>query len=129
MDIIYDASTKIKSCKDEQSFKMAYIDELRIVNNGTFFCIETEETVLGFPDVLFIEKGTQKAKLLEFKYARSGKIKFKPAQPAFYRTNAKLDISIVAYNPDSKRVHIFSAEKLFDPNSTYHIDGCFSRLV
>lgn len=113
MDIIYDASTKIKSCKDEQSFKMAYIDELRIVNNGTFFCIETEETVRGFPDVLFIEKTTQKAKLLEFKYARGGKIKFQPAQPAFYRMHSSLDISIVAYNPDTQRVHIFSADRLF----------------
>ena len=128
MDIVYTASSDIRKSVDEQSFKMTYIKEQAVLNSGKFFCIETESTLLGFPDVLYIENGSQKAKLLEFKFERNGALRFKPAQPAFYKRHLDLDISIIAYSPKTQKVYIFSADKLFNPESPYHMENCTVRI-
>lgn len=89
---------KYSECRTEQAFKMEWVkrhkkDYLEI------FCIESEETVKGFPDVLIIEEyngGSQLPQFAEFKKARNGWIEFQPTQPAFYRAHKKLLISVIS---------------------------------
>lgn len=97
---------------DEQTFKMKYIKEELKPRYKKVFCIETEETVAGFPDVMAIDD-TNRVTLLEFKFARGNRIKFKPTQPGFYKRNSDLSIWIVAYNKNKNEVHIFEAEEMF----------------
>ena len=80
---------KFTNCKTEQAFKMAY---LKAIAKPEFylFCIETEETEQGFPDVMEIEKKTGKADFMEFKFTKNGKIKFQSTQPAFYKNHKYL---------------------------------------
>lgn len=104
-------------CKNEQEFKMLYVNKILKPIYKHVFCIETEETVRGFPDVLCIDdKG--KTVFYEFKYANNkGKIKFQPTQPAFYRVHSDLHIAVVAYNPVKKESVLFSASCLFNPSA------------
>ena len=114
------------TCKEEQDFKKLYIvSELRKKYQLTiqkFFCIETEETVAGFPDVMeLLIDSTIRAHFYEFKFSdKRGNIKFQPTQPAFYKHNSELPIKVVAYNRFSKRVHVFSTNEIFDKNSPYY---------
>lgn len=116
-------------CKDEQQFKMKYIREVLKPQFERVFCIETEETVRGFPDVMCLEGNTVHSCLahaffLEFKYSNAqGKIKFQPTQPAFYKAhNEVMNIMIVAYNKKTNKVHEFWASCLFDKNNHYHMN-------
>lgn len=108
-------------CKNEQQFKMKYIkNELKRMYRHVF-CIETEETIAGFPDVLVLDY-LGKATFFEFKYSSSGgKIKFQPTQPAFYRKHPDLDIYVVAYNKKTSSVVTFSSQTL----STKQNEGTF----
>lgn len=113
------------ACKNEQQFKMAYINE-RIKSKGNIaqriFCIETEETTAGFPDVMEVISGggANYAYFYEFKFSdKSGKIKFQPTQPAFYRKNKNLKVQVVAFNVKTGNVHKFYAEDIFDSSSDY----------
>ena len=114
------------TCKDEQSFKKLYcIAELKkkyqtIIQR--IFCIETEETVAGFPDVMeLLIDSTIRARFYEFKFSdRRGNIKFQPTQPAFYKRNPEMEICVVAYNCVSKRVHLFSTNEIFCKDSPYY---------
>lgn len=108
-------------CKNEQQFKMLYIKEWN-KGESTYFCIETEETIKGFPDVLSINKKTQTAFFQEFKYTQNGKIKFQPTQPSFYKAHADLNIAVVAYNWLTDKVHIFSVKELFKNGSPYQMN-------
>ena len=111
-----------KSCKEEQDFKMAYIKAYKRAYH--VFCIETEETIKGFPDVLLISRETGKAFFLEFKFAKKGSIiHFQANQPAFYKQNPDLDIKVVAYVKDMMRVYIFPVKSLFDKDSVYCLNG------
>lgn len=94
-------------CKNEQQFKMKYIKVRFKPFYDRVFCIETEETVKGFPDVMCLS-GTE-ACFFEFKYSNAqGKIKFQPTQPAFYRLNNRyMNIWIVAYNQKTGKVEEF----------------------
>lgn len=114
--------TDFSKCKDEQQFKMKFLKHAK--NSGDFytFCIETEETVKGFPDVLCIKKDTDKVSFEEFKYTKTGKIKFQPSQPAFYRKYITLPISIIAYNAKTNKVHWFQTFELFDKESPYYMN-------
>ena len=108
-------------CQNEQQFKMKWlkINELpKIIS----FCIETEETVKGFPDVLCIDKETKQAYFLEFKFTKSGKIKFQPTQPAFYKKHYYLPIKIIAYNERTRTVHYIMKEDLFQESSAYKMN-------
>ena len=77
------------------------------------FCIETEETVKGFPDVMEIHKLDLTTTLLEFKFTKTGKIKFQPTQPAFYKSHPELRIYVLAYNAKTRQLHVFEAGLLF----------------
>lgn len=127
-------------CNNEQHFKKLYcVSEIKQKNEGQkIFCIETEETVAGFPDVM--ELNTTQAgnssvtyvKFYEFKISdKAGSIKFQPTQPAFYKKNSELNIKVVAYNRQSKRVHVFSTNELFNKESPYYIrkqNGVYARI-
>lgn len=110
---------KFSDCKNEQQFKMKYIKSTLKPQYSRVFCIETGETIKGFPDVMCLEKG--KAYFFEFKYSNAyGKIKFQPSQPAFYKANnSYMDVVIVAYNKKTDSVITFSANCLADKNSPY----------
>ena len=113
------------TCKDEQSFKKLYcIAELKKKYQNLvqrIFCIETEETVAGFPDVMeLLIDSTIRARFYEFKFSdRRGNIKFQPTQPAFYRMYPEMEICVIAYNCVSKRVHLFSTNEIFCKDSPY----------
>ena len=109
-------------CKNEQEFKMKFLKNAKNKQDFYCFCIETEETVKGFPDVLCVEKNTDKASFEEFKYTKTGKIKFQPTQPSFYKRYSTLPICIVAYNAKSDKVHCFMTHELFNKESPYYMN-------
>lgn len=109
-------------CKNEQEFKMLFIKSAKNQKDFYTFCIETEETVKGFPDVLCIHKETGVASFEEFKYTKTGKIKFQPTQPAFYKKYNDLPIVIVAYNAKTAKVHWIGIRELFDKSSPYYMN-------
>ena len=110
-------------CKNEQEFKMLFLKSAPNKKDFYMFCIETEETVKGFPDVLCIYKETDLASFEEFKYTKTGKIKFQPTQPAFYKKYSTLPIIVVAYNAKTDKVHCFKTHELFDKESPYYMNS------
>lgn len=108
-------------CQNEQQFKMQWL-KAHELSKIVPFCIETEETVKGFPDVLCIDKVTKQVHFLEFKFTKSGKIKFQPTQPAFYKKHYYLPIKIVAYNAKTLTVHYIMKEDLFQESSAYKMN-------
>ncbi len=127
MYTIGNVSDDFVKCVDEQAFKKLYCF-LRLrqkeCKNQKIFCIETEETVAGFPDVMELLTGgvfPVVLHLYEFKISdRYGIIEFQPSQPAFYRSNEDLKVQVIAYNRKSHRVHLFSASEIFNKSSPYH---------
>ena len=109
-------------CKREQEFKMKFLKNAKNKQDFYCFCIETEETVKGFPDVLCVQKNTDKASFEEFKYTKTGKIKFQPTQPSFYKKYSTLPICVVAYNAKSDKVHCFMTHELFNKESPYYMN-------
>lgn len=111
-----------KNLKNEKEFKRYLIEVLKGTKSFLgIFEIETEETVLGFPDVLAITN-ENKAVLYEFKYSnKQGVIKFQPTQPAFYKENNKLDIEILAFDVRFNNYHIIQACELFTEKGRYKI--------
>ena len=91
----------------ESDFKKAVVDNWKSTHAyASVFCIESEETVPGFPDVLAIGH-TQKTELFEFKASDAkGIIKFQRTQPLFYKNNMNLDITVAAYN-NKDGTHIY----------------------
>jgi hypothetical protein len=90
--------------------------------NYAFYFIETEETQRGFPDLMLVERDTQKALFFEFKVADSrGVITFQRTQPAFYKKNPFLNVTVVAYLPASACPVIFYAKSLFDKDSVFYL--------
>lgn len=129
---MYAKAEKYAKCTDEQSFKMKYLYESRSMNNYQF-CIETEETVKGFPDVLVINRFDLSTVMYEFKFTKTGKIKFQPTQPAFYRSHPELAINIVAYNAKTRQLHLFGAGALFlegkyKMNEKAEVDLCKAEI-
>ncbi len=108
-------------CRTEQDFKMLYLK-----NNANqkyhSFCIETEETVKGFPDVISINKFDLTCTMYEFKFTKTGRIKFQPTQPAFYKAHPELLIRVIAYNLKTKMLHDFGALEVFNPMSNYFMN-------
>lgn len=85
-----------KQFKTEAAFKSWFVDVLR-GDGGTPFCIETEETEPGFPDVLEIKGG--KAVLYEMKLAnKKGIFKMQKTQPLFYKKHQNLQIYVVVWD-------------------------------
>lgn len=120
--MILESKVNYSKCKNEQEFKMLFLKSATNKNQFYTFCIETEETVKGFPDVLCIEKTTDKVSFEEFKYTKTGKIKFQPTQPAFYKKYFTLPVIVIAYNAKTDKVHTFMTNKLFDKNSPYYMN-------
>ena len=82
--------------KNEAEFKKYFIGALRNAG-GTPFCIESEETEPGFPDVLEIRGG--RANLYEMKITdRHGVFKMQKTQPRFYKTYQNLQIYVVVWD-------------------------------
>lgn len=94
---------KFSDCKTEQAFKMLYVKTVLKPIYQYVFCIETEETIKGFPDVMCITK-EGKVRFFEFKYTHSNKIKFQPTQPAFYRQCPDLDVWVIAYKAKTDEI-------------------------
>ena len=118
---MYEKAEKFAKCTDEQSFKMKYLKETES-NKSSTFCIETEETVKGFPDVLRVDNTDKTTTLIEFKFTKTGKIKFQPTQPAFYKKYYHLPVKIVAYNAKTHCIHQFMKEHLFWKDSSYEMN-------
>lgn len=108
-------------CQNEQQFKMLWLKRNQKPNTY-FFCIETEETVKGFPDVMSVCRETTKSIFFEFKFTKTGKIKFQPTQPAFYKAHSDMNIWIVAFNRKTGNVHEFYAKELFNNKSAYRLN-------
>ena len=119
---------KWADCKTEQAFKMEWIRRHKS-DSAKYFCIETEETIKGFPDVLAVVRGAlnhQFPKFFEFKKARKGWIEFQPTQPAFYKANRELDISIIALVENKGKHYIVSFPAIWllsDDLSYYGLKG------
>lgn len=118
---------KYSMCQTEQAFKMEWVRRHKS-DSAKYFCIETEETIKGFPDVLAIVTDTldfQFPKFFEFKKARKGWIEFQPTQPAFYKANKELDITVVALVENKGKNHIvyFPTNWLFNDNLAYSLRG------
>lgn len=113
---------KDKNIKNEKEFKRSILTSLKNTKNFlALFEIETEETVLGFPDVLAITR-ENRAVLYEFKYSnKQGIIKFQPTQPAFYKAHKELDIEIIALDVRFNNYHIIQASELFTEKGMYKI--------
>lgn len=120
--MILESKVNYSKCKNEQEFKMLFLKSATNKKDFYMFCIETEETVKGFPDVLCIEKTTDKVSFEEFKYTKTGKIKFQPTQPAFYKKYFTLPIIVVAYDAKTDKVHLIYTFELFDKNSPYYMN-------
>ena len=85
-----------KQFKTEAEFKRDFVELLR-ESGGTPFCIESEETEPGFPDVLEIKGG--KAVLYEMKLAnKKGIFKMQKTQPLFYKKHQNLQIYVVIWD-------------------------------
>ncbi len=118
---MYGKAEKYAKCRDEQSFKMMYLKEIKS-DKYSIFCIETEETVKGFPDVIRISNEDKTITLIEFKFTKTGKIKFQPTQPAFYKKYYHLPVKIVAYNAKTHCLHQFMKEHLFWKDNPYEMN-------
>lgn len=135
MYIISNVSEDFVKCKDEQAFKRLYCSvrlRQKGCDNQKIFCIETEETVAGFPDVMELITGSPfpMVKFYEFKTSdRYGNIEFQPTQPAFYKSNKDLKVQVVAYNKKSQRVHRFSADEIFNKDSPYYTTNRRINLI
>ena len=113
--------TEYHDCKNEQQFKMKWL-KLNARPDVTHFCIESEETVKGFPDVMCIDNDTKQVSFIEFKYTKNSRIKFQPTQPAFYKKYFYLPVHIVAYDAKTDKVHYFTKENLFYEKSPYRMN-------
>lgn len=126
--IMIKKNSKFIKCLNEQQFKTDFIKEQKKeYPDHKYFCIETEETVKGFPDVMETVKDDAEdcniAFFYEFKISDSdGRIKFQPTQPSFYRKNPELNIQVFALHKGTDRVHVFNAAELFDKNSPYFMN-------
>lgn len=81
---------KYRNCRTENDFKREWIKRNRECFKD-IFCIETEETEKGFPDVIGIDH-THRAYFYEFKKANKGYVKFQPSQIAFYKKHTGIYI-------------------------------------
>ena len=109
-------------CKNEQDFKMAWLKKFKKYY-ADMFCIETEETVGGFPDVMALGYN-QMAHFFEFKFTKTGKIKFQPTQPAFYRQHNTMDINVIALWVDEHctKVFAFHVKEMFKKESPFALN-------
>lgn len=108
---------------DEATFKKRNLSEVwsKAYKNSYIFCIETEETLPGFPDVEILPKEHGIDSLfLEYKVSdKRGVIKFKKSQPIFYKKHPDMPITVVAYSNKTGRRYTFDKDELFLPDGVY----------
>lgn len=125
--MIYVESMKCRA-KNEQEFKMFFLRK-NSIDYDSYFCIETEETCVGFPDVMVLWKDSEIPTFYEFKYAKKdGTIKFQKTQPSFMRKNGKkMRIRIVAYDAEEGKVYNIPSDYLFGESAQRSVepDGTF----
>lgn len=124
--IYYSKAPEYLDCVSEQQFKLQYIkNSFAKLERTKTFCIETEETIAGFPDVMTLvcSNCENLARFYEFKFSdRFGRIKFQPTQPSFYKRNPEMEVTVVAYNKKTGVLHKFPASEIFKKESKYKID-------
>lgn len=122
----YSKAPQYLDCISEQDFKLRYVkNNFAKLEHTKTFCIETEETIAGFPDVMTLVCSNygKLAKFYEFKFSdRFGRIKFQPTQPSFYKRNPEMEVTIIAYNKKTGVLHKFPASEIFKKESNYKID-------
>lgn len=116
-------TNKYRKCKDEQTFKYAFLKDKYSDSSDFVFPIETEETIKGFPDVLIIKKGSNISFLLEFKFTDGATVRFRKGQISFYKKYKELPIYVVAYSVKQEKVIIFPANELFTDEGQYKINA------
>lgn len=114
--------------KSEAEFKKGVIDLWKKKKIFDYiFCIETEETVKGFPDVMVKLKDMEVYKFFEFKVSDDkGRIKFTMAQPGFYVRHTRMDIQVLALDnrhSEHDEMIMFPVSKLFERDSPFEMNG------
>jgi hypothetical protein len=110
--------------QSEAQFKKAIIDSWKVEKVFDYiFCIETEETEKGFPDVMVKLRDMEVYKFFEFKVSDSkGRIKFTRNQPSFYALHERMDIKIVALdNRTNDTFYCFDSRLIFDDKSEFQL--------
>ena len=111
---------------DEATFKKRNLSDVwsKAYKNSYIFCIETEETIPGFPDVEILPKEHGIDPLfLEYKVSdKRGVIKFKKSQPIFYKKHPDMPITVVAYNNKTGDRHTFDKDDLFLRGGRYEMN-------
>jgi hypothetical protein len=92
----------------------------------TVFCIETEETTPGFPDVMArftTSTGTTVWNFVEFKVSdKKGVIRFERSQPLFYKRHQDMRVTVIAFDNRSGSIVTFNTEELFDIESKHYMN-------
>jgi len=110
MDVVIKSEAEFKKQQIEKWLLLGIYDEC--------FCIESEETEPGFPDV--IARKDMKFDFIEFKVSdQKGMIKFQRTQPLFYKKHPRLNITITALNNFSGYVIEFPAYAIFDKDGMF----------
>jgi len=104
--------------KNEAAFKAAVLKVWeKTLARFTHFQIENEEKEPGMPDILSISS-VSPAYFTEFKVSnKDGVIRFESTQPAFYKRNEHLDISILAWDVPRQRVVEITPEEVIAQKS------------
>lgn len=100
--------------KNEQQFKMKFIEKSteRGAFGDKYFCIETEETEPGFPDVMKLTY-ENKASFFEMKLADSeDNFKVQRTQPLFYLNHRDLDITILVWSNKRNKMYAVTSEEV-----------------
>lgn len=122
--VMTDDALNIKhpSTMSETFFKEEYLKLLRRnFGRASFFCIETEETEPGMPDVLGVMRDKTGTVFLEFKVADNRRmIKFQHTQPSWYYRNSMLPIYIVAFDPITRLTFTMSPDHALSLRTLYY---------
>lgn len=100
--------------KSEQEFKKDFIKKMieRDYAGVRYFCIETEETEPGFPDVMRLDFKNV-ADFYEMKITDSKNcFELQRSQPLFYMNNPDLVIHVVVWSTVENRPHIFTKKEI-----------------
>jgi hypothetical protein len=106
----------------EAEFKKRHIEKWKKLGiYARVYCIESEETEPGFPDVI-AQNGA--FDFFEFKVSDArGVIKFQKTQPSFYKRNPNLRVTVVALDNRDGEVIMFPASALFEADSQFNINS------
>ena len=101
---------KYSACRNELEFKKKNLKDWFSNKKFFSFCIETAQTIWGFPDVLVFDREQEKTYYIEYKFTNTGIIKFQPTQIAFFKKYKGLGVICISYNKKNKNVYVFDVE-------------------